>query len=395
MADYEKKDFEDVIRIVVFLIILSIGFLFSLYRISDIVNNSKEHISSIANKEEKVTDFPEAFDDFYNSLYSEQPWSLYAFSFTQKVLSKHETRSFEVLKANDGELFLFGNEGPVDTEKLKKVADQYQYICEETQKYGGVFLYVQAPFKNVSQAPELLPYSADNTEESETYLDNLIRERGMPVLDLRDYKECIEYYNTDHHWTSKAGFNASRIISEEVERLYGIELTGSDYYGNIDNYEPMTYKKCFLGSIGIKVGPYFAGKDDITIYNPKFETDLIYHHYGEKRPFDYSGDFWTTFVDQDALLDTTYNNKYQANMHGCYRESVIINNMAQDPYKCLLIAHSYGRNMAMYMALNYHEYRYLDPQPGAFNDNVIDYIRDYQPDVVIVMYNELVNVGDE
>ena len=32
------------------------------------------------------------------------------------------------------------------------------------------------------------------------------------------------------------------------------------------------------------------------------------------------------------------------------------------------------------------ETRYLDPQEGRYNDSYIDYIDEYQPDVVVMMY---------
>ena len=68
--------------------------------------------------------------------------------------------------------------------------------------------------------------------------------------------------------------------------------------------------------------------------------------------------------------------------------------MAKNKYRGLLITHSYGRPMAQYMCFNYSELRYLDPQKGRFNENLVDYINEYQPDFVIYMFNGIVNVGD-
>ena len=162
----------------------------------------------------------------------------------------------------------------------------------------------------------------------------------------------------------------------------------------MNNYEPVSYNNSFLGSIGIKVGRFFAGKDDFVIYKPKFDTDITFVHKDKKKPFEYAGDFWETFVDQKMLEDSSYNNKYDANMHGAYVESIIHNNLAQNNYRGLLITHSYGRAMAQYMSLDYSELRYLDPQKGRYNDNILEYVREYKPDVVIYMYNNVVNIGD-
>ena len=381
--------------LILFMIIMLCGFTFSMLHIKDIVTVGSEKILSALRNEYPASEVPGSFENYYNSLYSSRPWSLDAFSFTQRVLGKHETRNFEVLRSNDGALYLHGAEGDLDTGNLQIVADECKLMYDATNEYGGRFLYVQTPFKTVGQVPELIEYSEDNTEESATYVCDLIRQKGIPVLDLRDYSECMGYYNTDHHWTVQSAFNASRVISDEIERIYGIDLVGQDYYGDVHNYESITYEDCFLGSIGIKVGPYFAGRDDFTVYNPKFDTDLTFQHYVNKElQFERSGDFWETFINQEMLEDNSYNNKYDVNMYGADVESIINNRMAENEYRCLLITHSYGRAMAQYMCFDYSELRYVDPQKGRFNENLIDYINEYQPDVVIYMYNGIVNVGD-
>lgn len=381
--------------LLLFFIIIATGFAFSIMNIKGIITTGGGIILSALRRECSVSSVPVLFENYYDSLYSSKPWSLDAFSFIQIILGKHETRNFEVLKSNNGALYLHGTEGEVNLESLQIMADECKMLFDTTNEYGGHFLYVQAPFKNVGQVSELAYYSGDITEECESCLDGLIREKGIPVLDLRDFSECMEYYNTDHHWTVQSAFHASSIIADEIENVYGVDLEGHEYYGDINNYEPVTYENCFLGSIGIKVGPYFGGRDSFTVYNPKFDTDFTFKHYiNNDLQFEHSGVFWKTFINQQMLEDSKYNNKYDANMRGAYMESIIINNLAQNDYKGLLITHSYGRAMAQYMCFDYSKLRFLDPQKSRFNENLIDYIRDYQPDIVIYMYNGIVNVGD-
>lgn len=378
-----------------FLAILLSGFLFSIVKLPSKAGVTKADLLRVCEGESSLAEFLLYFEEEFNSLFSSQECSLDVFSLAQRMLGKHETRNFEVLKANDGALYLHGTEGAVDKERLQMIADEYELLYNVTNNYGGHFLYVQVPYKNVGQALELRDYSMDITEENEDYLVQLMLEKGVPLIDLRDYNECVQYYKTDHHWTTEAAFNASAIIANEIEKFYGVDLTGHEYYGNIENYDSITYKNCFLGSIGIKVGPYFSGRDDFTVYKPKFETDINFKHYKEELHFEYSGEFWETFIDQALLEDSNYNNKYDANMHSAYVESIINNNKSQNDYKGLLITHSYGRAMAQYMCLNYSELRYLDPQSGRYEGNLVEYIKEYQPDIVIVMYNNVLNVGDE
>lgn len=378
-----------------FVILIASGFIFSMFHFFDIMRECYDELPNFLSNNHFTSSIIASFDNAYNSLYSGQQFSLDIFSFTQRALNKHETRNFEVLKGNNDKLYLNTSGQEISTDELKIVAKECKLLYDASNGYGGHFLYVQVPFKNAGQAPELVDYSGDKTEECEDYLTNLIRNEGVPVLDLRDYNECIEYYKTDHHWTTKAAFNASNIITKEIEHIYDFNFDNHKYYGNINNYYPITYDNCFLGSIGIKVGQYFAGKDPFTVYNPKFETDLVFEHYiDNKLQFKNEGRFFDTFIDKEILEDSKYNNKYNANMYGAYVESVIYNNRANNEYKGLLIAHSYGRPMTQYMCLDYNEFVYLDPQRGRYNDNLIDYIKDYQPDVVIYMFNEIANVAD-
>ena len=397
MKSNNTNKHQGIILLVVFIMILSVGLAFSLYNIKGIVKTGGAAVLKAIRRESTVSSVPSSFEKYYNSLYSSLPVSLDVFSLSQRILGKHEARNFEVLKSDSGALYLHGKEEEIDTEGLQIMANQCEMLYNATNEYGGHFLYVQVPYKNVGMASDLADYSGDNTEASENYRIGRIKEKGIPVLDLRDFEECKEYYNTDHHWTTKAAFNASRIIADELQRVYGINLEGYEYYGDMSNYEPVTYNNSFLGSIGIKVGRFFAGKDDFSILKPEFDTDLTFVHKDSKKPFEYSGDFWKVFIDQDILEDDSFNNKYSAHMHGAYVESIINNNLAKNDYRGLLITHSYGRTMAQYMCLDYKELRYLDPQKGRYNDNYLDYIREYKPDIVIYMYNGFdayINVGD-
>lgn len=362
---------------------------------SSLVRSVGTTLLGVMRGEVSLSECVNTFKEGCNLTVYNQDLSLDIFSFVHRVLGKHEARNFEVIKSDEGQLYFHGTDGEIKTEELQIIADEYEILYEETFRYGGHFLYVQVPFKNIGQAPELADYSTDNTEESENYLVHLMQDKEIPVLDLRNYGKCAKYYKTDHHWTEESAFFASAYIAKEIKRIYGIDLTGHEYYGDIKNYEPITYRDCFLGSYGIRVGPYFAGRDDFTVYNPKFKTNFDFKHFidGEKQ-FEHQGTFWETFIDQEMLEDSNYKNKYNVNMYCAYVESIIQNYLAQNDYSGLLITHSYGRSMAQYMSLNFKELRYLDPQVGRYNGNYVEYIRNYKPDVVILMYNDKINVGD-
>ena len=338
---------------------------------------------------------PAGFEDQYNRCFSGKEITLDLFSAVQRAIGKHEARNFEVVRANDGTLYLQGSDEPADREFIEKTADEYAMIRTAVEEYGGKFLFVQCPEKNENRPEELRYYLKDNSAESENWLIQAMKDRGIPVLDLRDYDECKAMYKTDHHWTSESAFHASSRIAGEINSIFSAELPGPDVYGTMDNYEAVTYKNCFLGSIGIKVGPYFAGRDDFTVYIPRFDTSLTFRHYiGGEEDAEYAGDFRQAFIDEELLENREYNNKYDANMHGAYCESIIENRLAEKDCTGLLITHSFGRSMGQYLSLYFKELRYLDPQRGRYNGNYIEYVKAYRPDIVILMYNDLINVGD-
>lgn len=387
-----KDKYKGIVSSFLFLIIISVGFIFSSRQAAGIVNGC---IQQWKNQDISLSSIPKYFDSNYNNVFSSKDFSRDVFSLAQRLLGKHEIRNFEVLKADNGQLYLHDNEMYSDKTTLDIISNEYEQIYKETNSYGGKFLFVQVPFKNAAQAPELKDYSNDQTEKIETIIFNSLRNDGVPALDLRKFSKCKQYYKTDHHWTVKSAFNASSIIIDYLEKEYGLNFLNSEIYGDISNYKAVTYKNCFLGSIGIKVGPYFTGKDDFTAYKPLFETNLSFKHYinGDLQ-LNRSGQLWDVFIDQNLLKNKNYYNKYDANMYGAYVESIIKNYDTNNDYKGLLITHSYGRSMTQYMCLNFKEFRYLDPQVGRYNGNYIEYIKKYKPDVVILMYDSLINVGD-
>lgn len=385
---YKHVKVNEIICGIVFLAIIFCGFIFSC---PESFSLAKQYIYDCLSGE--VRSASEKFEESYNFFLSSSDVALDSFSLLQRLLDKHEVRNFQVLRAADDTLYLQDSGWPTDKETLDDIIDQYILLKDTTQSYGGKFLYVQVPYKNAENIKSLKYYTDDKTETTENYFVKQLEKKGINVLDLREYDECLGVYRTDHHWKVESGFYASRVITESLNELYNAGIDNGYHYGNVDNYSMISYPNSFLGSIGIKVGKNYVGKDDFSVYNPDFPTELHFFHYinGECTS-EYSGDFWTAFMDDDILRDSNYNNKYEALLHGAYVETIIKNNLADNEYKVLLISHSYGRPLAQYLCLNFSELRYLDPQKGRYNQSYVEYIKKYEPDYVILMYNDLVNV---
>ena len=86
------------------------------------------------------------------------------------------------------------------------------------------------------------------------------------------------------------------------------------------------------------------------------------------------------------MLDPDYNNKYDSYGFAASVENRVNNYNADNNNKVLLIADSFARPMFTFFSLCFAETRYLDPQEGRYNDSFIEYIKQYKPDVIVMMF---------
>ena len=254
-------------------------------------------------------------------------------------------------------------------------------VLDHAKLGGAKALYVQHPTK-VNEFLEFVPYNkANNAVNTDEYWLKQMSNGRYDVLDLTDMKyEANAFYKTDHHWTNKSSLNAAKAILEKLE----LDSSVCD----INNYNVDCYKSSLLGSAGIKVGAGYFGKDDFEVYLPEFTTELSYKHLiNDEIVFESNGNFKECFIDQAILNDKDYNNKYNVFLNGGYVENIICNSKQKNGSKLLIISDSFARPMTQYLSLAFEETRYLDPQMGRYNESLIRYIDDYNPDFVVIMYS--------
>ena len=248
-------------------------------------------------------------------------------------------------------------------------------------------LYVQHPTK-INTLLNQLPYDKNkNAVNTDEYWLEKIVEGGYNVLNLcEDEYSANTFYRTDHHWTNESALNAANAILDSLN-------INTDVCRK-KKYKEDIYVNSFLGSAGIRVGKSYVGKDDFSVYIPKFETNLMYKKLVDNEVvFEASGDFNQCFINRAIIDDENYNNKYNAFLNGGYVENIILNRNCNNDKKILIISDSFARPMTQYLSLAFSETRYLDPQDGRFNDSCIDYIKKYEPDYLIIMYS--LNYQDE
>lgn len=310
-----------------------------------------------------------------------------AYGLTQRLLNRYVIGNGDIYSDKQHKLHFY--EESYDITSFINNASKLKEIIESI---GIPFLYVATPSKTIDGYTELPDSININANTNLDLFVSAMHENSVNVLDLRN--RIIEdkvsarnlFYATDHHWTNEAAFWAYCNIIGEINKLTNLSVDSENYYTNIGNYNIKIYKNRFLGSQGIRIGSWYVGKDDFSLIHPKFDTDYEYTHINGNNLDYYKGDFLNALMDVE-LLDGDMVNAYLANLRGGWSENIIINNKSINELKVLLIADSFGRAITPYLSTCFRETRYIDPQPGRFNDDIIKYINEYKPDVIVAMFN--------
>lgn len=259
------------------------------------------------------------------------------------------------------------------------------------------FVYVNTPFK-IDPEDKQLPYGVEDysNENADAFLA-VLEEKDVPYLDLRvlekeqNLDHYAMYYVTDHHWTAEMGFWAYQQIADylaQVDESFAVDPVLTD----ADSYQNTVYPDIYLGSAGRRVGRLYSGMDDLTLIEPKFETSLQVED-----PVEHTlrqGSYGETLLYQEFL---TGGGDYEISRYDVYcggeRAITYFTNFSREenctvqsqPRRLLLIKDSYSSVVAPFLALSYDEVCLLDLR--EYRQNVVEFAREYQPDMVIVMYN--------
>lgn len=207
------------------------------------------------------------------------------YGFIQKILGKETIENFTLYKNDYDKIVTVQEENSVEDieSKLQEVMPIFEYSKEEEIPY--YYITSLLPVVEEDDLPiGVEDYSAENAE----VLMHRLRELEIPLIDLRTMEELnvldkeALFYKTDHHWTLEACFAAFKGTIRELEANLGWELDGEGRYTDIQTYEEYLKENSFLGSYGIKVGKYYAGKDDYLVYIPKINTHFTFEAYDAK-----------------------------------------------------------------------------------------------------------------
>ena len=274
----------------------------------------------------------------------------------------------------------------LDAERhARTYADLDQFIRQR----GGQFLYVQLPYK-LDMDGTLLPDGLEdygNYGPAEGFVEAL-REKGVDVVDTipvlsRDAAEVeANYYRTDHHWKPSAAYKAFGIIMARLdERFPGAFPDGP--YRHREDWEIREIPDQFLGSLGKRVGPLFAGPDTLEWMEPRFETELSFFVPEDDRFV--SGSYEDVFLMPEYMEpggDKMDINHYEIYTGGDHALTQSRNPGAPADMKLLLIEDSYMLPLKTFFAMAFREVDAIDPRTYT-DSSVYEYIDRTRPDLVI------------
>ena len=270
----------------------------------------------------------------------------------------------------------------IDTQ-VNSIIDFAKYLKENNTS----LLYVQAPFK-ISDETDVSPVYKDFTsEKTDEFLSRI--KNDIDYIDLRENikEENLDnlslFFQTDHHWLPKTGLWATNIISNYLNDKYSMDLNieNLDY----DRYNYKTYEKIFLGSVGKAVSLAKAEPEDLVLITPKFETKL--HVKMLDLGIDKVGTYEETLIDWSILKNKSYYkiSHYLAYMYGDRGLTEIHNELIDNGKKILLVKDSFADVVSPFIALENEYLSIIDLR--YFNGSLKSYIKEYNPDIVIIMYN--------
>jgi len=295
------------------------------------------------------------------------------------------TGASQMLTLNSGHLYDLQNYVSMD----KAVGD----ILAMKETAGDI------PFLFVYEHPTIysddqLPAGYDVLDYSDEIAAEIIEKVGaldIPMLDSRDILknsglELSEYLMyTDQHWSTRASIVMAQAIAGELSDMTGIDLQPEKL--DISQFESETYEKLFLGKYGQRVGTGNIDPDDITIYWPKYETNI-------SRTTNYRNDFtkvsgpfrdsvirWK-YLEPDA--GKNYNIKAYFD-YGLTENYDIYTNPDGADCTILILKDSYSAPIASFLSLVADEVYAVDMR--HHNWELWELVEEFQPDVMVVAYS--------
>lgn len=350
-------------------------------------NNKEEFISivksgDVINKTNQIYAENVAHSDFFIDL-----WSQTQSASNATLLDDAEYGV--IVKDSLGSLYF-----PVAKKDVTNQAQSLVNFSKIIKEKNTPFVYIQAPNKVIEGYTEDIVYEHNFANENADEFLKMLEINNVDALDLRENmaksdleKESL-FYKTDHHWTTKTAFWAYKEAVSYLNEKYDLKIDKANFYTDINNYNVQTLEKCFLGSLGRRVGKSVAGLDDYDFISPKFETDYeLFNGVSLTDSPIFSGSFNNAIVKNKILNSTdVLDNKHATYFEWDYGDLIIKNKLVDNDIKILLIKDSYALPFAAFLSTAVSEVRMIDLRDSPKAD-LKTILEEEKFDTVMVMYN--------
>ena len=295
------------------------------------------------------------------------------------------TGASQMLTLNSGHLF--------DIQNYVSMEDAVQNIQDMRAAAGEIpFLFVYE--HPTIYSPDQMPAGYDVLDCSDEIAAEIIErmsETDVPMLDSREVltatglplSDYLMY--TDQHWATRASLIMAQRIAQELSDMTGVDLKPERL--EISQFNTETFPKLFLGKYGQRVGPGNIDPDDITIYWPKYDTNIRrYTNYlGDVTEIE--GSFYDSVIRWKYLqpdAGRTWNIKAYFD-YGLTENHDIYTNPDGAPCTILLLKDSYSASIGSFLSLVAENVVAVDLRRSE--RTLQEWIDSCEPDAVVVAYS--------
>ncbi len=287
-----------------------------------------------------------------------------------------------IIKHDNGQLSFFSTKSinPIALEQIIK-------LNNFTLSQNSKFALILSPYKNSTIGQLPYNYSSSFPDSITSFKSNLSK-KNITTIDLNEYIDSTNvnriFYNLDHHWRVETAFEMFSNLSLYFNNVDSTHFNIQKEYLNKKNYTFTKISNDFMGSLGRRVGKYYAELDSFILITPNFKTNYTAEYYRYNQPTEKKqGDF------QQCLINTapfSEGSPYDCYLSGNIPFVKIINNNATNG-KVLIIKDSYAVPVICFMSTLIHEIQLIDLR-YYFEDDIYDKISNENFDQVWIFYNK-------
>ncbi|MBO4251835.1 MAG: hypothetical protein J5911_04140 [Clostridia bacterium] len=407
-----KKVYERIISII-FVGFISITLLFSLlfnwHTMLESLYENKDKILNVRLSSEYVKDVIDSIDSAYTEGVFFRKQYIDIYGGLQKMSGKSiiwdSNPNNTIMIGSDGKLYSSGNitmnfaDYYSNKDILNKYAEAVSDLSMFTTQNDVDLLFFQAPARYDADEISLPIKISDTSKDNVDYLYSQLKDNtDLTVLNSQIlYKEqdidfADLFFKTDHHWNIKTAFWAYSEICKALNNYYDYKIP--ELYFNIDNYINYVIPSSYLGSLGVRTGGLFAGRDDFDLIYPKFETDYVKTickvdnlDISRGGGIQYKGKFEEVILSDVNKLKSKKSEIIFGSYVSSDRSEVIIENRkSATDKKVLILKDSFALPVSAFLSTCFAETRLLDLR-YQHEKSVKEYILDYAPDAVLIIYN--------